>query len=316
MRVLPCLFLFTAAIVAGQEYTRYATDVNGTRVLDSQSLVVKAPGDVARTERVQSANGRMVPFEQTEERVVKDGPDGKVVERIVKRFDAEGRPSQTEKTVIEQSNDGSRLKTSTYRSDINGRMELAERTSAEIVKSGSTTTSNTLVERPTLNGGLQTVERRESVVNQSGTTKQENLVIQRRDPNGSFVEAVREVREQQKLNGKTVDNTAIYEPGLSGQLQLSRQAVATTTELPGGRTVTELNLFRPSMPGQSPDITGRQQLYEQQMIERKASNSGFVETLSVRRPSLSDPTRLGPAQQLYETVCKGKCNPDPNAKQN
>ena len=36
----------------------------------------------------------------------------------------------------------------------------------------------------------------------------------------------------------------------------------------------------------------------------------MVETLSVRRPTVSDPNRLGALQQISETVCKGKCQPD------
>jgi hypothetical protein len=51
-------------------------------------------------------------------------------------------------------------------------------------------------------------------------------------------------------------------------------------------------------------------LQEQQIIERKpGSGQTLVETITVRRPSVSDPKTLGPARQLSETVCKGNCKP-------
>ena len=50
---------------------------------------------------------------------------------------------------------------------------------------------------------------------------------------------------------------------------------------------------------------------EQQVVQRRTNPDGsVVETLSVRRPSVSDPNRLGDLQKLSETVCKGKCQPD------
>jgi hypothetical protein len=35
----------------------------------------------------------------------------------------------------------------------------------------------------------------------------------------------------------------------------------------------------------------------------------MVETVSVRRPTVSDPGTLGPPRQLSQTVCKGDCKP-------
>jgi hypothetical protein len=55
---------------------------------------------------------------------------------------------------------------------------------------------------------------------------------------------------------------------------------------------------------------GALKLQEQQIIERKpGSGQTLVETITVRRPSVSDPKTLGPARQLSETVCKGNCKP-------
>jgi hypothetical protein len=51
-------------------------------------------------------------------------------------------------------------------------------------------------------------------------------------------------------------------------------------------------------------------LQEQQVIEQKpGANDTVTQTLSIRRPTISDPNTLGPAQQLSQTVCKGACKP-------
>jgi hypothetical protein len=54
---------------------------------------------------------------------------------------------------------------------------------------------------------------------------------------------------------------------------------------------------------------GKLKLYEQQTIDRRpGAGNSVIETLSVRRPSISDPTTLGPSRQISETICKGKCD--------
>ncbi len=59
-------------------------------------------------------------------------------------------------------------------------------------------------------------------------------------------------------------------------------------------------------------VKSPEQMKEQQLIERtKRPDGSVVETLSVRRPSISDPNRLGNLQKLSETVCKGKCDAKP-----
>ena len=64
---------------------------------------------------------------------------------------------------------------------------------------------------------------------------------------------------------------------------------------------------RPSAPG-TVDSDGKLKLFEQQIIDQKPKpGNKVVETLSVRRPTVSDPNTLGPTQQISETTCKGKC---------
>jgi hypothetical protein len=58
------------------------------------------------------------------------------------------------------------------------------------------------------------------------------------------------------------------------------------------------------------DPSSKLRLQEQRLIGQRKSGDTVVETLSVRRASVADPNSLGPAQQVSETVCRGKCTPD------
>ena len=54
---------------------------------------------------------------------------------------------------------------------------------------------------------------------------------------------------------------------------------------------------------------GGQKIKEQQIIVRTPGADGSVtETMSVRRPTLADQSHLGPATQISQTVCTGKCD--------
>jgi hypothetical protein len=69
-----------------------------------------------------------------------------------------------------------------------------------------------------------------------------------------------------------------------------------------------VNIFGQNAPGIVDASNGKMKLYEQQIIEqRPGSGNSVVETLSVRRPTVSDPNALGPTKQISETICKGKC---------
>jgi hypothetical protein len=70
-------------------------------------------------------------------------------------------------------------------------------------------------------------------------------------------------------------------------------------------------MFAHTVAGQLQDNTAKMRVLEQQIIERHTNSDGSVaETFSVRRPSMSDPNRLGELQKISETVCKGKCEPE------
>jgi hypothetical protein len=132
---------------------------------------------------------------------------------------------------------------------------------------------------------------------------------------------VRNVTQETKSNGQTVVNIANYEPGLTGQLQLHNQSVSTTVKQPDGSQATQVDLYAASADGVVQSADAKMQVKEQQIITRKKGPDGSVtEVLSVRRPSISDPTHLGNPEKISETVCQGQCEtpvaqPAPAAKQ-
>lgn len=285
-------------------------DVNGTRV-QGQSF---ASTDGEHTERFQSINGRQVPLEDTVDRVIREDANGKTTERTVRKFDRDGKLVSAERIVTEESKlpgGGSSARSTTYRSDLNGAMREAERQTTETRVQGSQTTTNTTVDRPTLNGSFQTVEKRSEVTEGPADHQTSTESVYRRDGSGGFQEALRYVTTTTKSGDTTSETKVDYEPGVNGQLQLASQSDSTTTKRPDGTEITQTNLFAQTVVGRLQESNAPMRVKEQQVVERRANPDGsVVETLSVRRPSISDPNRLGDLQKLSETVCKGKCQPE------
>ena len=290
----------------------YTYDLNGQKVSGDQLVQTKSDGAVTTTEQSDSINGRTVPRVKTEERVVSQEGGHTVIERLIRRYSLTGDPGPPEKQVIDEDKrpDGSSTtRTTVYRGDLNGQLQLAERTTIDTRKQGSTVNSDTVVERPTVNGSLDPVERVQSVEQARGTGTQKTSDIYRRDMNGQFYEAVRRVTDQQTNNNVVTENDAEYELGPEGNMRLHSQMVKKSTKNADGSEQEQVDVFAPAVWGTARDPNGALALQEQQTIERRpAGKDTVVETLTVRRPSVSDPTRLGDPRQLSETVCKGKCN--------
>jgi hypothetical protein len=309
------LSLLAAGLAAAQSSASigtYTYDVNGRRVLASQSGIAATNGSSANVRTTQSMNGRAVPAESVEEKVVSDGPDGKVVERLVKVYDENGRAVSTEKQVItERKRDGgSEVSTAIYRSDLNGRLALAERAQTVTSGSGAQTTSQTLVERVSLNGGLEPVERQQTTTQKMGERTDSDTVIYRKDSNGSFSTAAREVVSITQSGATTTQNVSQYNTAATGQMELTGQRVVTTTARPDGSQLQVVDVYGMTAPGRA--VNGYSEgpkLREQQIIEKNVSSGGgFVETYSIRRPSL-DNGALGNPVKISETVCTGNCIP-------
>lgn len=302
------VLLFTAAIAGAQSVSStYTTDVNG-RSVAGDSFVTK---DGKHTETTQSINGKKVPLEQSDERVISQSATGRVTEKIIRKFDPDGHLASTERVVTEEQTrpSGSVVNMTTFRSDVNGGMHQDERKVVETNKHGATTDTNIVIDRPTVNG-FGTVEKRAVVSETSGDTTHSDEVVYRASQNGGFFPAVRKVTDTTASANKTVEKTALYEPiADAGTMQLTRQTVSTTTTRPDGSSVDEVNYYGPAVPGTSRDANAAPQLYEQDVIERKpGANGTVVESLSARRATVSNPNHLGPAVKVSETVCTGKCS--------
>jgi len=305
---LAAAFQFAALAPAQSVVTSSTTDINGNRV----SAPSYVSTDHQTTEVIQSINGRKVPIEQRSSKVLSEDANGKIVETIVRKFDQTGQLASTEKVITEERKTGSgtSLRSTTYVSDVNGNLSQAERKTVESSAQGPATSTQTVIERPTINGSFQTVEKRTLVAQPADSnTTHADLTVYRRSENGDFYAAAREVTDTSHVGDKTTAKTAEYERLGDSQLQLLRQSVTTTTKRPDGSEIEEVNLYGGSVPGNVRDPGAPLRLYEQQIIDRqKGAGDAVVETLSVRRPTMSDPKILGPAQKVSETTCKGKCD--------
>lgn len=306
------IFVFAATLGAQQSSTStsYLPDINGRMTPGAIVMRTKHDGRTDVTEKTTSINGRLVPLERVEERVIRDDASGSVVERLVRKYDANGNPAQIEKTVIEEqkrSDGSSTTRSTTYRSNINGDFQLQEQSITETHKQGATSTAETVIQRPSVNGGLAPVERWTVVTDEQPQGKQKSTTIYRSSGNGGFYEAVRQTMAEQKKGNETIQNTALYLPGATGEMQFDSQTVTDTVKAGDGYEVSRVNIYGRDVPGVvSPDRGPK--LKEEQTIERKPGGGNtVVETVSVRRPTLADPNRLGSPQRISETICRGKC---------
>jgi hypothetical protein len=290
--------------------TNYITDVNGNRVAYGTST----SSDHTKTEVSQSVNGREVPLQRVEERVLRKDSSGAVTERITRDYNRTGDLISTQRVVTEESalaGGGSRSRSTTYRNDVNGREQEWERSTVETRVQGNATKVDTAIERPSPNGGFQAVEKRTSVSDKTGPTTSTTESVFRRNDNGDFYEALRKTDVDTVSGNQTTKRKAQYEPDMNGQLELNSQSVASTTKQSDGSEQTKVDIFARSVPGVARESgAATTQVQEQQIItRRKAADGSVVETLSVRRPTINDPARLGPLQPISETVCRGKCEP-------
>jgi len=261
----------------------------------------------------QSVNGRMVPLERVEEKVLRDDASGRVVERIIHRYDPQGNPTAPVRETIEQQKrpDGSSTTTATtYRGDINGSMQLAQKSVTELTKSGAEERSETVVQKPTINGLLDTVEKQDKVKVTEPNGFREDATTYRPGGNGGFYAAVRTVTDHTQDGAEVKENTVEYEANPGGALQVHSQTVATTNTASDGSKDTVLNVYKANVPGNIDPTTAGLKLQEQQLVQsQKGANGTVTETLSIRRPTVSDPNTLGPARQISQTVCQGDCKP-------
>lgn len=315
-------FLFStlvAAVALGQDsnsYTKSEVDINGRRVTENSQIVSRTGKSASEvTEKSLSINGREVPLEKVEEHVLRDDAGGKVVERLVKRYDPTGNPMQPTKQIIEEQKQPggvSTIRQTTYEGDLNGRLQLSERAVTQKQSSGSTETAETVVERPTLNGSFEPVTRRSVVRVKDTNGYQESTTIYLRGENGDFRPTSKVTIDHTENGPRSTENAAEYEVGPLGELKLHTQKVQTTVKRPDGSQDVQLNVFGQNLAGRAGSMdSNKLTLQEQDIIERKrVSGNAVVESFSLRRPTIADPNQLGPLQHVSDTTCRGKCEPD------
>jgi hypothetical protein len=297
--------LYAGLAFAQSNITEFVPGLNGRSV--AAAAYTAKDGD--RTELNQSINGRRVPLQSSETRVLSDGPQGRTAETVVRKYDATGKLASTERTVVETQKrpNGATVHATIYRSDVNGQMQEDERRTIETQADGPTAHTAVTVSRPGLSGSFEIAEKRNVVSTADGKTLHETEVIERPLQAGQFAEVGREIREQATVGGQTTSTITNYEPDFTGKMSLIRQQVANITKASDGSMVTELDLYAPSAYGIARDQSATPKLKEQEMIVRKEKNGVVTETTTVSRPLLADPNRLGPTQPVSELVCTGKC---------
>ncbi len=309
--------LLMAGWLSGQdrarETTTYIYDGMGNRTEATRSTLSRTGSGSQDVERVRSINGGEVPRESVQERVVSAGGGVRVVERIVRGYDADGQPGPPEKTRIEErtADDGSvTTTTSLYRGDLNGSYQLAEKKVAQSHKTGDVTTVTTSVERPSLNDTLDLVEKSTSIISEKKNATHSESVTYRRDASGSFYEAAQEVEDRIKTPDAVAETVTTFEGAPGEKMRFSRRTVSTARTAADGSEHRETDVYNVVLSSQVSSAGElRPQLRERQILERKTDSSGaVVETVSVRRPSLADPDRLGDERKISEVVCRG-CEP-------
>jgi hypothetical protein len=313
MRILvPFLFLLPLAAQDSSVYTRTRTDINGNRIADGPQIVAtRSPKSVDTTERLQSINGRTVPIEKVEERLVQDDLSDRITERVIHPYDRNGNPLPRIKVLIEDKkrpDGGSTTLSLTYNGDINGEMRLTERTTTTTQKSGATENSETVVEKPDVNGGIAPAEKRtvEKVAGPHGY--QESAVTYRKSDNGGFFEATKQITEHTENGTQSTDSTAEYERGPTGDMQLHGQTVSKTVKQPDGSEESQVDTFGRNAPGMVDSPSNQMKLQYHEIVERqKGPANEIIETRSIQQPLVSDPARLSAPRQVSQIICRGKC---------
>lgn len=313
-----CIFLALAwslCLAAQQSQVNQTTsvDINGNVVQEGATISkIETPNGSQTTMTTQSINGRNVPMEQVEVRVLRDDASGKVTERIVRRYDPQGNPLPPSRQVIEEQKrpDGSStVQSITYTTDINGNTQVTEKSVTDTQKTASGETSETTVQRATLNG-LETVQKESMVLSKQPNGYQSETTSYRRDQNGGFYPAVRQTTQHTVQGAEVTDSSAEYERDSYGELALHGQTVTHTTTRPDGLKDSMVDIYSREVPGTVTSSESPLKLQERQIYSSTAGPGGeVVQTFSVQRPTVSDPGTLGPPRQLSQTVCKGDCKP-------
>lgn len=305
--------LFVAAGVLGAQSASvtYTPDINGNVAAGGEVVSVNG----ITTDLRQSINGREVPLEQVQEKVLSKSGNTTVTERIVRHYGTNGQVVQTDRTVTETTKTGegeSVAHSTTYRSDISGNLNEAERKTIDTHKNGAMTVVDTSIEKKDLSGSFSVAEKRTATTEPTSGGKSESQDVYLRDANGNLYEAQKSSTIETKSGNVSIANTAIYEPGVNGNMSLTRQEVKKTATNPDGSSKEEVEIFGRPSDGRAREAGAPPALTEKRTIERqKGAGDAVVETQTVQLPNVNDPGRLGAARTVSETICRGECGQKP-----
>ncbi len=258
-------------------------------------------GVVERRETMLDATGRPVVTRATEERVLSSQGDNKTSERVVQRYDLNGRPTTKQVIRIETRRvpDGSLVTTETmYEQDLNGRLQFTERKTTTETKTATGGMASTVVERPSLQGGaLQVVERTDRV----DTKKSENVTesvstVRQIDPNGRLDERKREATITVQNGDVTTKETKQWELQPTGKLEFVGRSKSNITTRPDGSQVEDTEVYTTRIAGTTPDLnqpgvpTLEQRVHREKVVQ---ANGQTVEKTTARIRTVAEPTRLG-----------------------
>ncbi len=255
---------------------------------------------------VYDSDGRPMPLPSIEEsrkrKLIEDGPNGRVYEETVSQRDAAGRQLPAEKFRIVERNaaDGANVvETTTYRADLNGRLSPVERSVQSSLKQGAITTVSNIIEKPSVSGGFVVVEKIAAQTTVAGPGRETTIrSVYVPDAGGRFIEAVRESKERTRDGANVREVSNEYRNASTGKMELSGQKVTVEVRSPDGSSTSEITIYGVAAPGRPAD--GQLKLREQQLLTVKpAANGAVVESLSIRRPDLSD-QKLGAYRKLSE----------------
>lgn len=314
MRVLlPCALLLAPALAvwgqANRESGTVQYDVSGNRIYSGLDVRnVRTNGTAQQVRLRVGSNGREVPIDKIQEKVISEGPNGRVVERTVQLYDADGNPNPPQTIRVEETkrpDGGMTVRETVFQTDLNGRQELFERRTKEVRKQGTTTTTDLVTERPTLNASFDPVEKTTTVEREQNGRSTAETSVYRRGVSGQFVESARERRERTEQGGEVVENRTQYELGATGGFQAVNQVNSRVRKAADGSETEEIMVYTNSPAGRAGNDAPA--LKEQRIVERRNANGGTVESVFVREALPNDPNKLGPARKTEETVCKGTC---------
>jgi hypothetical protein len=286
---------------AGQSSV-WTADVNGNRVTGPSFSNIATPQGDQHVETARTINGRLAPVQSTDDKVLHQDAQTKIVERVIRKYDANGNPGRPITIRIEEKKnpDGSKSVQSTaYETDLNGNKQLFERSMSE-TRGGTTSTT---VERATLNG-LETVERGATVEKKSGDNSSVESTTYRRDMSGNFTPFAQYVQQTSKSGAVTTADAAHYALGPDGKLILASRSIDHVVTKPDGSQVVDSDVYSRITAASTTDVNTSEPRLQQQIHRELTPGPGgvTVETTSVRARLANDPSRFGAYEKISQTT--------------